>query len=414
MVRGGDEVGILDPTEPRGVITLATFAAAGCLGATGLHLAGIALASVRCRVRGPAPAQPDAPAVTIIRPVCQVDEFEHETLASSLALDYPSYEVVFCVARADDPVVPIVRRLLDAGTRVPARLLIGEDRRSANLKLDNVLKGWAAARYDWIILADSNVLMPPDYVQRMLGRWRRDTGLVCSMPIGARPGNFWAAVECAFLNTFEARWQYFSESLGFGFAQGKSMLCHRGVVDRAGGLLAALGGEVAEDAAFTKVIRDAGLRVHLVDAPFLQPLGMRSFGQVWARQRRWATLRRTTFPLMFVPEILTGSAFPILAGAAAAWLDGASVTVAVALLAAIWFGTEAVLARAAGWYLAPRLLAALVIRDLLLPVLWVQAWLRDDFVWRGNAMTIDGAASGRPEGRELRKPSAAEPLESDR
>ena len=390
------------------MITLAATAIVCCLGATGLHLLGVVLAGVRCRARGRAAPIADAPAVSIIRPVCGIDNFERETLASGFALDYPDYEVLFCVARADDPVVPIVRALLDAESDVPARLLIGEDRRSANPKLNNVLKGWDAARHRWIILADSNVLMPPDYVQRMLGRWCRDTGLVCSMPIGSRPGNFWAALECAFLNTFEARWQYLSETLGYGFAQGKSMLCRRDVVDRAGGLLAALGGEIAEDAAFTKMIHDAGLRVHLVDTPFQQPLGVRTFGQVWARQRRWATLRRTTFPLMFVPEILTGSVFPILAGAAAAWLEGRSVPLVVALLAAIWFGSEAMLARSAGWYLAPRMLPALALRDLALPVLWVQAWLRDDFVWRGNAMTVEddggdgeSTATGRPQARGL-------------
>ena len=381
---------------------LAVVAAAFCLATTAIHLFGIALAAMRCRVRAARAPMPGTPAVTIIRPLCQLDALERETLSSSFALDYPSYEVVFCVARADDPVVPVVRALLQANRHVAARLLIGADRRSANPKLDNVLKGWDAARHDWIILADSNVLMPRDYVQRMLARWRPDTGLVCSMPIGARPGNFWASLECAFLNTHQARWQYVAEMLGFGFAQGKSMLCQRGVVERAGGLLAALDGEVAEDAAFTKMIHDAGLRVHLVDAPFQQPLGVRTFGAVWARQRRWATLRRATFPLTFAPEILTGSAFPILAGAAAARLGGYDEPAVVALLAAVWFGAEAALAWRAGWYLEWRLLPALLIRDLLLPALWVQAWLRDDFEWRGTAMTVaadepDGAVPDRPQ-----------------
>ena len=31
---------------------------------------------------------------------------------------------------------------------------------------------------------------------------------------------------------------------------------------------------------------------------------------------------------------------------------------------------------------------AWVLRDLLLPVLWVEAWLGRDFVWRGNHMRI--------------------------
>ena len=378
--------------------TLAVDAAAAfCLVTTLVHVFSVVIAGIRCRKprRLLAPAA-RAPAVTIIRPVCRVDNFERDTLTSTFALEYSEYEIIFCVARGDDPVAAIVRELIALHPETPAQLLVGEDHRSCNPKLNNVLKGWDAARHPWIILADSNVLMPVDYIQRLMQRWRPDTGLVCSMPIGSRPGNFWAALECAFLNTFEARWQYVGETLGFGFAQGKSMLCRRDVVDAAGGLLRALGGEMAEDAAFTKLVRDAGLRVHLVDAPFEQPLGFRRFAEVWSRQRRWATLRRKTFPVMYLPEILTGALFPLLAGVFAARLAGWPGMVAVVLLGAIWFGAEAILARVAGWYAAPRMLLACMLRDVLLPVLWVEAWRRHDFTWRGNAM-------------DIRKPAVVEP-----
>ncbi len=47
----------------------------------------------------------------------------------------------------------------------PAQILTGDDRISANPKLNNCVKGWLAARHDWVILADSNVLMPQDYIR---------------------------------------------------------------------------------------------------------------------------------------------------------------------------------------------------------------------------------------------------------
>ena len=145
-----------------------------------------------------------------------------------------------------------------------ARLLIGDDRISANPKLNNVVKGWKAARYDWVIIADSNVLMPSDYIQRLLARWRPDTGIVCAPPIGSRPESFAAEIECAFLNTYEARWQYAGESCGYGFAQGKTMLWRREMLE-AGGGIEALGAEIAEDAAATKLIHAQGFSAHLVD-----------------------------------------------------------------------------------------------------------------------------------------------------
>jgi Glycosyl transferase family 21 len=90
-------------------------------------------------------------------------------------------------------------------------------------RTNNVLKGWRAARHDWIVIADSNVLMPRDYIDRLFASWRADTGLVASPPIGCRPQGLWAELECAFLNTYQARWQYLADALGFGFARGKTM-----------------------------------------------------------------------------------------------------------------------------------------------------------------------------------------------
>ncbi len=139
-----------------------------------------------------------------------------------------------------------------------------------------------------------------------MAAWRPNTGLVCSTPIGARPHGFWAEVECMFLNSHQARWQYAGEALGWGFAQGKSMLWHKPMLDANGGIHA-LGAEIAEDAASTKLVSRLGLKVHLVSAPFSQPLGARTLNEVWSRQRRWARLRRVTFPAFFVPEIILGA-----------------------------------------------------------------------------------------------------------
>ena len=51
------------------------------------------------------PPPDDAPPVTIIRPVCGLDNFVEATLRSTFALDYPRYEILFCAASARDPVV---------------------------------------------------------------------------------------------------------------------------------------------------------------------------------------------------------------------------------------------------------------------------------------------------------------------
>jgi len=378
---------------------LADCAAAFCVVATGIHLTSVAIAAWRCRRRPLAVMPAEARGVSILRPVCGIDPYITETLQSSFRLDHPNYEVIFCAAREDDPAVPIVRRLIAANRHIPAELRVGDDRDSVNPKLNNLIKGWDAARHAWIIMADSNVLMPRDYIQRLLTRWRSNTGAVCSMPVGTLPGNFWAELECAFLNTLQARAQYMSETVGWGFAQGKTMLFRRDVVESGGGIRA-LAAETAEDAATTKLIRNAGLRVHLVDNPFEQPLGWRSAADVWARQVRWARLRRISFSWLFLPELVIGSVFPATALAFAAEVYGIGAGTALAVFLTTWFGAEIALARIAGWRLSPRLVLALPLRDLSLPVLWIAAWLSDDFVWRGNPMTV---SRDRPRRRIFRR-----------
>ena len=125
----------------------------------------------------------------------------------------------------------LVRSLIAEHPHVPARLLIGDERISANPKLNNVLKGWRAAANDRIVMADSNVLMPRDYLQRLLAAWRPDTGMVSAPPIGSHPRGFWAQIECVFLNTYQARWQYTADTIGLGFAQGKTLFYRRSDIE---------------------------------------------------------------------------------------------------------------------------------------------------------------------------------------
>ena len=367
--------------------TLIGLAAIFCGAAGLLHLASILVAAGRCRPAAhPVPQPANAPAVTVIRPVCGIDNYVEETLGTTFALAYPDVEILFCVASARDPVVPLVERLIAAHPG-RARLLIGDDRISENPKLNNIVKGWRAAAHDWIVIADSNVLMPADYIQRLLAASRGDTGLVCSPPVGCRPEGFFAELECAFLNTYQARWQYFADTIGWAFAQGKTMLWRRDVLEAAGGI-EALGLELAEDAAATKVVAAQGLRVRLVDAPFGQPLGYRRATEVWNRQVRWARLRRGSFPQYFMPEILSGGVPPILCAALLAFMLDLPVVPAAGMFATLWYLAEYHLARVAGWHVSALSPLAWLLRDLLLPLLWFNGWRTAEFVWRGNAMRV--------------------------
>lgn len=352
-----------------------------------VNLASMALAGRRWTKRAPPEWCGERPAVSIVRPLCGLETFSRETLEATFHIDWPEYEIVFCVQRRGDPIIPLVEEVIAAHPERRALLLVGDDPISPNPKLNNCVKGWAAARHDYVILADSNALTPRDYIARLYSQFRPDTGLVVSMPLGTRPGGFFAEVECAALNTYQSRWQFASEAVGMGFAQGKNMMWKRDILENAGGI-GALGSEIAEDAASTKAVRGQGLRVRLVDRPFEQPLGLRSAREVWQRHSRWARLRRASFPWHFAPEILTGALLPAVLAAIATREAGLGATTGAAAVVVLLYGAELALAALARFPLSWRMPAAMFVRDLALPVLWIDAWLNSDFTWRGHAMSV--------------------------
>ena len=346
-----------------------------------LQIGTSALTVWRCRRRPP--QGHDQPPISLVQPLRGVETFSAETLQACFDLDYPDYEILFCVADGRDPVVAHVEAAIARNPGHPARLLVGEDALNDNPKLNNMAKGWRAARHDRIAFIDSNVLLPPDFLRHLMAAWRPDTGVVSAPPQGCRPDGFWSHLECAFLNSHEARWQYSADSCGMGFAQGKTLFFRRQDIGDAG--FAALASEPAEDAATTKLVRRLGLRARLAP-PSPQPLGRREALSVWRRQLRWARLRRVTFPLEFAPEILTGCGVAaLLVGVAAAAL-GLPVGVAILGFLTLWYAAELSMIALCHWPLGWATLPALVLRDALIPSLWVGAWIGTSFTWHGTEL----------------------------
>ncbi|MCG8710218.1 glycosyltransferase [Brenneria sp. 4F2] len=329
----------------------------------------------------------DYPFISLARPLCGVDRFEEETLRSCFMQDYPHYEILFCVASRQDPVIPLVEKLITEYPGRSARLLIGDDKVTGNPKINNLFKAWQRSRAGWVAMADSNLLLPVDYLRSLISSADDRTGLVSSPAVGIRPENLWGAVEAAMLNTHQARWQFLSDIAGQGFAQGKTLFWRRDVLEKGGGLVA-LGGEMAEDVASTKLVRRAGLKVRLPPRPYPQPIGRRSFAAVWSRQLRWARIRRFGFLGLFIPEIVLGVLPPL---GCAIWLAGEGILSWIwpPVLLVLWFGAEWGMARVLGWPHRLRDVLAMLIRDVLLPALWLWCWSGRSIVWRGNVVSSE-------------------------
>lgn len=364
------------------MITVFLGAMAGLLMA--LHLGAVALFLRRLQHPGPGPGLIGQPFVTLLRPVCGLDAFDGETLASSFQQDYPGYEVIFCAQSPEDPAAELVARLIAQNPQVPARLLIGDDAITGNPKLNNLWKGWHAARADWVCMTDANLALPRDYLATVVASWGPRTGCVSAPPVGAGPVGLGGHLECAFLNTNQAIVQFGVASLGQGFAQGKTLFFNKPLIESAGGLRR-LGRTLAEDVATTKLIRSLGLEVTLTPLPFAQPIGHRRLKQVWDRQLRWSRVRRDGFAPIFLIEPLNGGMIPALCVIGALAGNNLAGPGALAYVA-LWYLAEVALARRARWPMGAQGLAALILRDLMIPALWAATFLRRGFEWRGTQM----------------------------
>lgn len=359
-----------------------------------LHLGAIALYLLRLHRPTPKGGVIGQPFVTLLRPVCGLDPFDADTLRSSFHQDYPRYEVIFCAQTPDDPVIPLVRRQIAQHPHIPARLLIGLDRKTGNPKLNNVWKGWQNASGDWICMTDSNLMLPRDYLSNVVGSWGPSTGLVSSPPVGIMPQNVAGHLECAFLNGNQALLQHAAASVGMGFAQGKTLFFNKPLLEHAGGLHL-LGQTLAEDAAATRVVRELGRAVTLMPLPAGQPIGKRTLKQVWDRQLRWSRVRRDAFPLLFLFEIFNGALLPVAFTSAALQMQGLNPLYTFGYIA-IWYLAELVLTKRAGWPLGWHALPLFILRDLMMPAIWLATYRKRGFDWRGTALTPPAGNTALP------------------
>ena len=98
--------------------------------AVGLLLYAIQLVSSRRHLREVAPAAGALPPISILKPLCGLDDELADNLAVFAALPYPDYEVVLGVASTTDPAyavdfLQLIARLIKVGhrRRLPVKCL---------------------------------------------------------------------------------------------------------------------------------------------------------------------------------------------------------------------------------------------------------------------------------------------------
>jgi ceramide glucosyltransferase len=113
-----------------------------------------------------------APPVSILKPVRGLDREAYENFASFCNLDYPEYEILFGVSDADDPVIPLIQKLIADYPTCNIRLLIGSSCQGWNNKVRKLCRLSSEARYPILVISDSDIRVRPDYLKAVANPFR--------------------------------------------------------------------------------------------------------------------------------------------------------------------------------------------------------------------------------------------------
>src|SRR5260370_35728029 len=109
-----------------------------------------------------APVADTAPPVSVLKPLCGHDEGLEKNLRSFFTQDHPVYEILLAVHRMDDPAVAVAEKIRQEFSTVESRLLVTGESPVPNAKAHNLKRLMREARYELLVMPDSDVRVNAD------------------------------------------------------------------------------------------------------------------------------------------------------------------------------------------------------------------------------------------------------------
>lgn len=325
--------------------------------------------------------------ISILKPLKGLEFHLEENLERFFHLTYPRFELLFCVADENDPAKFLVERLIQKFPNVDAKILVGNSDSGWNPKIQNLIKGYQAARFDVVLISDSNVCIESDYLSRLIFHLDEEgVGLVTSLVIAdSSSSSLVGKLEALLMNTYYTKWMLIAAAFSKPLVLGKSMLFRRSVFERFGGI-EKLSVYLAEDYMSGFAIDKLGMKVVVAQEPVRQTIGKWRWKDYWNRHLRWGRMRKVTAPLWFFAEPFS-RAIPlsILGGLGLYAFNALSFWSAVFSLLFLQFSKDLFLMKLFDRRLNLKNLPLLwLIQEIVAVLLWIHTALGSSVLWRGE------------------------------
>lgn len=335
------------------------------------------------------PSSPVVP-VSILKPLKGVDPKIYESFRSHCLQDHPQYEIIFGVSEAEDPAVEAVLRLQQEFPGCAIQLMICSRRLGANRKVSNLAQMLQAARYDYLIVNDSDIRVDPDYVRRVTAPLVDEKkGMVTCLYRGAATGTLASRLEAIGINTDFSAGVLVARLIerGVRFGLGSTLAFRRRELDAIGGF-ETLVDYLADDYELGKRIAARDLEVQLSEVvveTVLPAYGWRGFLE---HQLRWARGVRDSRPEGYFGLVVTfglfWAALALAASPGPAWVWWlAAMTFTLRLAVALVVGSVVLRDRR-----LVSLLALVPLRDLVAVLVWLVSFGGNTVSWRGEMFLL--------------------------
>src|SRR5580765_4892849 len=333
------------------------------------------------------PAPGAQPPVSLLKPLCGHDDGLEENLRSFFAQDYPEYEVLLGVHRADDPAVPVAEKIMrEFSGRINARLIVTGESPIPNAKAFSLNRLVREARYELLVMSDSDVRVMPCLLSHLAQEFQDGHIGLITCPYLAVPGaSVWSRLEAIGMNTELLGGVLVARMMeGMRFALGCTVAVRRVVLEDMGGF-GYLQEFLAEDFVIGHRAAQQGHGVLLSAHVIEHRIGSQAMMNNLGHRLRWARSTRRSRPAGYWGQIFTYPlpwAILLFLAHPPAW-PGVVLTLALRGLAAA--ATARFVLRdpvtQKQWWLLP-------LQDVIGFLVWISGFGGDTIVWRDRKCTV--------------------------